>query len=121
MNSKSEHKEAAWEFIKYWLTDGSKFLLAGGKVPVWKDVDLDEVTEGLLGDNAEALFDVEAFKRVALDPNLKYILDTETVAAPEIDQIIKEESDKMYLGEQSVEEMVQSLKQRADKAIKDAQ
>ncbi|MFY9594409.1 MAG: extracellular solute-binding protein, partial [Caldicoprobacterales bacterium] len=35
MNSKSEHKEAAWEFIKYWLTDGSKFLLAGGKVPVW--------------------------------------------------------------------------------------
>lgn len=121
MNSKSEHKEEAWELMEYWLTDGSIYIIPAGKMPVWKDVDEEEVVSGLLGENAEKLFDVEAFKRVALDPDIKFALDTETIAAPEIDQIIKEETDKLYLEEQTVQEMVNAVKERADKAIKQAQ
>lgn len=120
MNSKSKYKEAAWKLIEYWVTEGSKYMIPGGKMPIWNAADPDEVIRGLLGENAEQLYDVEAFKRVILDPNIKFSLDSESIAAPEIQQIIKEEDDKLYLKEKTIEETLKTIKERADKAIKEA-
>lgn len=120
MNSKSKYKEEAWKLIEYWLTDGSIYMIPGGKMPVWNAVDTDEVVKGLLGDEPEKLYDVEAFKRVALDSNIKFAIDSEIIAAPQIQQIIKEEEDRLYLQEQTIEETIANIKERADKAIKDA-
>jgi len=121
MNSKSQYKQETWEFMKYWATEGAAtYLLRAGKIPAWKNADPEAVAKGILGDNAEKLFDVDAFKRVALDANLKYIVDTVTVAAPEIQQILKEEQDKLYLKEQTVDQYIENVKKRADEAIKNA-
>lgn len=121
MNSRSQYKQETWEFMKYWVTEGAAtYLLKAGKIPVWNKADPDAVAAGILGDNADKLFDVEAFKRVAMDPNMKYVLDNITTAAPEINQIIKEESDKLYLKEQTPDQYIQKLKQRADEVIKNA-
>lgn len=121
MNSKSQHKQETWEFMKYWTTEGAAtYLLKAGKMPTWNKADPDAVVSGILGDNADKLFDVEAFKRVAMDPNIKYTLDTITTAAPEINQILQEENDKFYLREQTLDQYIQNLKQRADEAMKNA-
>lgn len=120
MNSKSENKEEAWKLMEYWITEGSIYMIPGGKMPTWNAADPDDIIKGLLGEEPETLYDVEAFKRVVLDPDIKFSLDSEVAAAPEIEQIIKEEEDKLYLQEQTVEETLNNIKKRADKAIKEA-
>lgn len=117
----SQNKEAAWEFMKYWITDGSEYMLTGGKIPVWNQVDEEKVVQGILGENPEELFDVESFKEVVFNPDLEYIVDKEITALPEITQILKEESQLYFLGETTEEEYFDNLKQRSDDAINAAQ
>lgn len=120
MNSKTQYKKETWQFMKYWATEGAaKYMLASGKIPTWKKVDSKMVTSGIFS-GYEKLFDMDAFRRVVLDPHIRYTLDTVTVAAPEIMQILKEESDKTFLKEQSVEQLLQKVKSRSDEAIKSA-
>ncbi|MFV0504558.1 MAG: ABC transporter substrate-binding protein [Lachnospirales bacterium] len=117
MSSNSNYKKESWEFIKYWLTDGSLFMLKGGKVPVWNEVNEDAVVSGVLGENPEKLFDVESFKEVMFNPNLQYIVDTYTKGLPQIAQIYKEESELYFLGDTTDEDYYNNLKTRSDEAI----
>lgn len=119
--SNSENKEESWEFMKYWLTDGSEFMLAGGKIPVWNQVDEELVVEKVLGENAEEMFDVQSFKDVVFNEEMEYILDTRTNALPEISQIYKEESEMYFLGTIDAETYFSNLKERSDAAILAAQ
>jgi len=117
ISSNSKYKEEAWDFIKYWITDGSRFMLPAGKIPVWNKVNEEEVVTGILGEDGEKLFDVESFKKVMLNPDLEYIVDTYTTAYPQIVQIYKEESEMYFLGVTSKEEYLNNLKNRADEVI----
>ncbi|WP_157950123.1 ABC transporter substrate-binding protein [Vallitalea okinawensis] len=117
MNSNSDEKDAAWEFMKYWLTDGSKYMYKAGKISVWKEADPEEATKVILGDNAEELFDVEAYKAVIFNPDLEYIVDTITAGYPQLKEIYKEESEMYFLGETTKEEYLKNSKERSDKAI----
>lgn len=119
INSESAHKEQAWAFLKYWATEGSEFMLPGGKIPVWNKADPDDVTAGILGEDAQKLFDVEAYKKVMLNPDIEYIVDTVTVAYPQVMQIYKEESEMYFLGATTEEEYFTNLKQRTDEVIKE--
>ncbi len=118
MNSKSEYKEEAWEFMKYWATEGSIHMLSGGKIPVWKNIASEEVTNGILGADAEELFDVKSYRKVMLNPELKYVVDTIMTAYPQVVQIYKEENQMFFLGATEPEEYLMNLKTRADKVIK---
>ncbi|GMQ62147.1 ABC transporter substrate-binding protein [Vallitalea maricola] len=117
ISSNSKYKEEAWEFIKFWITDGTKFMLSAGKIPVWNQVSDEEVIAGIVGKDGEKLFDIEGFKRVMLNPHLQYIVDTYTTAYPQIMQIYKEESEMFFLGESSKEDYLYNIKRRADEAI----
>lgn len=120
MNSKSQHKKEAYEFMKYWTTDGSKFLIPAGKVPIWNKASKDEIISGMLGSNPEKRFDVDAFKKVFLDSDIKYTVDDITVASPEMTQIYKEETDKLYLKQENYDTFLKNIKSRSDDAIKKA-
>ena len=118
MNSQSKNKEEAWEFIKFWITEGSRDI---AKMPAWSGAAEDEIVAKILGDDPEERFDVEAYKKVMLRDDFKYIVPTKTTALSEITQIYKEESQNYFLGVTSEEDYYKNLKERADKALQSAQ
>ncbi len=118
MNSQSKNKETAWEFMKFWITDGYQYV---AKMPAYADADEEQIVSKILGENPEERFDVEAYKKVMLRDDFKYIVPTITTAYSEITQIYKEECQNYFLGVTSEEEYYSNLKTRADEAIQSAQ
>lgn len=120
ISSNSQYKNEAWEFMKYWITEGSQYMYAGGKLPVWNKADPEEVLKGVLGENASELFDIDAYREVMLNEDLEFIVDTITTAYPQIMQIYKEESEMYFLDVySSQDEYLSILKERSDAAIKE--
>lgn len=121
MSSKSQNEEAAWKFMKYWLTHFSDYR---GRIPSWKDADRNKAISLLLsgrsGEDPEKLYDVESFHRVVFDPSMKVSYDTITTAAAMIAQIVQEETDIFYTGGQTIDQLVRTIKRRADAAIRRA-
>lgn len=121
MNSQSKHKEECWEFIKFWITEGSRAMtLKGGKITAWNRISDEEAITMTLGEQAETLFDVESYKNTAYDPDMKYLVSEYTTANQELISIYREENEKYFLGGLSDEEYIKNLKDRGDKAIKEA-
>lgn len=118
MNAQSNFKEEAWDFMKYWLTDGSKYMYKAGKISVWKEADPNEATAVILGDKVDTLFDKEAYEAVIFNPNHEYVIDTITTGFPQLMEIYKEESERYFLGGSDMDEFLESTKERADEAIK---
>lgn len=118
INSKSQHKKEALQFLEYWTTFGSSYLIPGGKFPAWKHMSSDEVLKQFLSGNSASLFDVTSLKNVLLNPNIKYVYDDITTAAPEMNQIYNEEIDKLYLNQENFDGFLKSLKSRSDEVIK---
>lgn len=116
INSRSAHKEAAWKFMKWYVTEGNEPLISGGRVPAWKLADQDKVASLVLGENPEELFDVESFKRVVF-ADVEYISDTKFDKLAEIQSIVEEEGELALIGEQTTEEAVQNMKERADRIL----
>ncbi|CAA9569749.1 MAG: N-acetyl-D-glucosamine ABC transporter, substrate-binding protein [uncultured Thermomicrobiales bacterium] len=120
MNSQARQPDAAWTFIRYWLTDGAAYLLRGGKIPAFPGTSEDAIVEGILGPDRETLYDVEAFRRVLFAPDLRYPTDTETSGISQIAQIWQAETDRFLIGETELDETLTSIKQQADAAIASA-
>ncbi|MGN6759671.1 MAG: extracellular solute-binding protein [Thermomicrobiales bacterium] len=117
LNPKAKNKEAAWAFFRFRLTDGAKYMLKSGKVPAFPGASPDEVIDGILGPDKDTLYDVEAFKKAYLEPAFNLVTDTITVASAEIQKIVQDQTDRCLIGEISVDQWVQTVKQQADAAI----
>lgn len=118
MNSQSENKEEAWELIKFWTTDGSKYV---AKMPAWSGADEEAIINNILGENPEERFDVDKYKEVMLRDDFKYNVPTKNKAFSEISQIYKEETQNFFLGTTSADDYYKNMKQRSDQAIADAE
>jgi len=117
MNPSTEKQDAAWEFMKFRLTDGARFYLSAGKQPAFPGTDQATVTAGLLGENPEERYDVEAFKSVAFDPGIILTSDTVLVAGAEIQQLVQQLTDRYLIGEIDLATCVADTKAQADEAI----
>ena len=120
MNSKTSNPDAAWTFIKYWLTTGAQYMLKGGKVPAFPGTSQDAIVAGILGPERDTLYDVDAFRKVLFAPNQKFYRDTITTGISQIAQIWQSETDKCLIGESSVDDCLATIKQQADAAIASA-
>ncbi len=120
MNSKAQQPDAAWTFIRYWLTDGAQYLLRGGKIPAFPGTSEDAIVEGILGPDRATLYDEAAFRRVLFAPNLRYASDTVTQGIAQIAQIWQAETDRFLIGETDLDETLTSIKEQADAAIASA-
>lgn len=118
MNSKSENKEEAWEFMKFWITEGSSYI---AKMPAWTGADEEQIVANILGENPEERFDVEAYKEVMLRDDFKYVVQTQTTGYSEISQIYKEECQNYFLNVTTEEEYYSNLKEKADQILQSAQ
>ncbi|MDF2613403.1 MAG: hypothetical protein K0S71_1189 [Clostridia bacterium] len=114
MNSKSQNKDKAWEFMQFWVKEASKYV---EKAPSWNKANQEEVVKLILGENSEKLFDAEAYKKVMLNPELKYSLVTKTTGLAQVMQIYKDETTKFILDATSEEDYYKNLKTKADAAI----
>lgn len=114
--AKSEHPEASFQFIMWYVTGGMAPLAGYGRIPLWSGFDASAITT-LLADKADVmdLKSLEGYlsidKSVALEsPALN--------AYNEINAIIKEETQNILLGQFSVEEGLASAKTRSDELLK---
>lgn len=121
MHPKAQNKDAAWTFIQYWMTDGAQYMLKGGKVPaVPGTIEIDAIVEGILGPDADQLFDVDAFRVIISDSQTAFPTDTITIASAEIQQIYQQETDRFLIDEIDLDEWVTTVKEQADGAIQAA-
>lgn len=116
INSKSKHKDAAWKFLKWYVTEGNEPMIAGGRVPAWKHADQDKVAELILGDNAEKLFDIDSFKSVVFGVK-DFVVDTKFDKYPELQVIADEEGERALIGDQSTADAAAAMKKRADELL----
>lgn len=117
INPKSPKADAAWEFVKFWLTEGSTPMLKAGKLPTLGNVTDDQVITGMLGKDPDKFFDVESFRRVVLDADPKLATDTRLTAFPEISLAVKQQRDLCWLGELDPGAAIHEVRRLADAAI----
>ncbi|TQJ18057.1 carbohydrate ABC transporter substrate-binding protein (CUT1 family) [Kribbella jejuensis] len=117
INPKSPKFEAAWAFVKFWLTEGATPMLKGGKLPVLGDVTDDQVVAGMLGKEPEKYFDLDSFQRVVLTADPKLATDTRLTGFPEISLAVKQQRDLCWLGEKDPGVAIREVRRLADAAI----
>jgi multiple sugar transport system substrate-binding protein len=109
INSKSPSKDAAWDYIRYYATEGYNPMIAGGKIPAWRGADADQVAKLLLGDNPEKLFDIDSFKRVIIGGNGSYFVTPLSPVRREIATILEQEAEKAIIKDQSVNQAIETM------------
>lgn len=113
INAKSEHKEEAWAFLKWYADGGMLPQASGGRIPASKDADQEKALELLIGDLGDK-YDVESLKRI-----LNNDLPTFQVTLPqEVIDIRREEFDKYYIKAQSLEDTIKNLVKRHNDYLK---
>lgn len=121
INSQSEHKEECWEFIKYWVTEGSVTMTEkGGKISAWNKVSTEDAIAMTLGPDRDKLFDVEAYKATAYNPDNKFLINQYCTAIEELTNMYKQESEKYFLNTMDDETYINTLKERGDEIIQKA-
>lgn len=113
INPKSEYIDEAWEFVKWYALEGMLPVAEGGRVPAANTYDTQAVTDAFLK-GAEGIIDAETTKNILIDPADNYAVPSITAHGPEISQVVKEELEKIFIGEKTVEEGMSDAKERAD-------
>ncbi|WP_168121427.1 extracellular solute-binding protein [Paenibacillus sp. HB172176] len=119
INKNSENKEAAMKFIAWYLQEGNNYMIPGGRLPSNRHADIDKVVELFVGDDID-LMDGESLKRV-LKKDYQFPLQPTSTAYAELSTIMSEELEKYYMNVQDLDQTMNALKSRADKAIQAAQ
>ncbi|TBL77659.1 ABC transporter substrate-binding protein [Paenibacillus thalictri] len=108
INSASQHKEEAWQFLK-WYADGGMLPMAmGGRVPASSAIDQSAVLK-LLTTGAEQTYDNESLKKVLFDPKkvtFQLKLDQQVIDAR------KEEYQKYFTKTQSLDATMDRIVKR---------
>lgn len=117
INPKSEHVEEAWEFAKWYATEGMLPVVEGGRVPASNTYDAEEVTKAFLS-GAEDHMDSESTMAVLIAPADNYAVPSITNHAAEVKKVAVEELEKIFIGQQTVEEGMAAAKERADEILK---
>lgn len=118
INAKSKNQDLAWAFVKFWMIEGGKYLIAGGRIPaVTGSATPTELTASLLGKDAEKVFDVKSFEHAIFGKPVNVPVDTIFTAATEIATLLKKYNDEVLLGSRTVESWVQAMTKDADAAI----
>lgn len=116
INPKSQNVDAAWEYVKWYSTEGMLPVVAGGRVPSANTYNADDVTDAFLS-GAEALFDSEAAKKILITPADNYAVPSITTKLPEIRKILQEELEIIYTGKQTVQEGLEKAQTRANEQL----
>ncbi|MBT2290776.1 extracellular solute-binding protein [Paenibacillus albidus] len=116
--AKSEHKEAAYKFVRWYTTEGQ--LVQGKNIPAWSKVTSDQVT-GIIdtilsGTKNPEKVDKESLVATLVASKASAIIPPATYQS-EVYKAINEEYEKMILGNQDVDTTVKNSQERVNKII----
>ncbi|OAS23569.1 ABC transporter substrate-binding protein [Paenibacillus oryzisoli] len=118
INAKSANKEAAMKFLDWYLKEGNLEMVAGGRIPSNVKSDINKVADIIIADKGQ-YFDKESFMSV-LKANYTYKVTTKTTAIAEQRKALMEEAEKYFMNVQPLDKTVETIKKKADDAIKAA-
>jgi multiple sugar transport system substrate-binding protein len=109
INGNSEHKDEAWEFIKFMAgKEGSMILAESKQSPAYVD---DEIIDAYLGDEPQPEH-IDTFLRLNTLPIYPF-----RQGAKDVDGIMGEEGTLYFIGEQSIEETMENIVSRRIEAL----
>lgn len=106
INAKSQHKDEAWEFIKYMCgPEGAAQLAAAGEIPAYQEEDTLAIVAGLEGmpEGTE-----EALKTVSVVPDRPV-----DVYSAEVNQMLSEEHSLIMIKEQPIDDVLAEMGERS--------
>ncbi|WP_186580352.1 ABC transporter substrate-binding protein [Aquibacillus kalidii] len=114
----SEHKEAAYKFIRWYTTEGQ--IVQGKSIPSWNkvsDADLEGIIDTILsGTVSPEKVDKESLINVLTNAKSSKIVSPASYQA-EIYQLVNDEYEKLIYGEQDIDKTIEALKTKADEII----
>lgn len=120
VNAKSENKDAAMEFILWYIKGGMEPMIQkAGKLPSYSGFDKETTTDLIFGEY-EDLYDLEDAKNVFVSPQ-DMLIRTNTKAAAEINTVLTEEFELTFSGSQSVDDAIAKAQERAQVQFESAE
>lgn len=118
ISPKSEHTKEAWEFVKWYATEGMLPVTEGGRVPASSTFDSKVVAETFLK-GAEEHMDLDSTMKILITPADNYAVPSITNHIAEVKKIVVEEVEGILIGSQTTEEGMLKAKERSDDIIKE--
>lgn len=117
--ARSDHPVEAAQFIAWLSTEGYVYYIEKGRFPAWQGFDAEDVAAAYFSgfENPDAILDVEAFTRVALDTSKPLAPQQELLGNAELQAIWREEAVRVFSGEITGEEASANMKERGDRAL----
>lgn len=116
INPKSEYVEEAWEFAKWYATEGMLPVVEGGRVPAFNTYDVKDVTNAFLK-GAEGILDPVTTESVLIAAAGDYAVPSITNHIAEIKKVFTEELEKILIGQQTPENGMKQAKTRSDEIL----
>ncbi len=117
INPKSKNIDAAWEFAKWYASEGMLPLVSGGRVPAHKNFNIDSITKEFVG-GYEDLLDADTAKNILIKPNSNYAVGVITNKLPEITKAFTEEVEAVLSGKKTVDKAFTDCKTRGNGLLK---
>lgn len=116
INPRSTKIEEAWQFIKWYGSEGMAPLAAGGRIPLNKNFEPKKVLEQIVTGYTD-LIDSSSCEEVMIKPLENYAVNTILRGTPMMQKLIDDESEAIYMGKDSVKDGLQKIKVSADAII----
>lgn len=114
-----QDEEAAWAFLSWYATYGSRYLICAGHQSTWKGTDVSGLVDLVFGSEEAAakLVDVESFKNCVVNYDNPAYYDSILTAYSDVGSALVEYTMYAHQGTMTAEEAMQAAKDIADAAI----
>lgn len=112
----TEHPEACFQFLLWYVTGGMAPLAEYGRIPLWSGFDASVITNLLAGKGDT--MDLKSLENYLNIDKSAALTSPKLNAYTQIDAVLQEEYQNILLGQSSVEEAMTSAKTRADQLLK---
>lgn len=111
----SEHPEASFEFLKWYVTGGMAPLASYGRIPLWSGFETDAIVSQF--SDKEDILDLQSLENYLTIDKSAALTAPKLNSYSEVETILEEEFQNILLGNSSVEDAMASAKTRADAVL----
>lgn len=109
----SPHRNEAWEFLQWYVTEGITYMVEGGRVPAYRGFDQQKITDLLLK-NSGGTIDEKTAKDVLIVPKKNYAIPSITTRLFQISSVMNTHLERIFIGEEAVGDGLASAKKEGD-------
>lgn len=118
INPKSKNIDAAWEFLKWYATEGVEYMAIGGRIGLAKTLNKDAIMNRFFK-GVDEIIDIESAKKYFIYNEGDNLTSTTIFKkAPEIQKVMNEECEAILTERKTAQEGLNDAKKRADEFLK---